>query len=316
MAFGNIEASETIYRVDPAEEQASLADYEAQPPPTIFDVSETVTEALDLDQTKEEVPAPAQAFFDERPQATQQGSFPSTIVTNEPSAQSATGPGLFRDAEYKLGVIRAKLDLIRQLAIRAANSGINPDELKGIIKEAEALIQEVININGSVLLNQHAPDQPFNSKPDTPPVTPQLFPDFFTREGSFVLATSGISYLPLRNMDLGTQTGSLDAIQSVGEMIGTVSEVQLLMIGAQAERNERGEARVTEQTAAAHGDGVTDIGIQVTEDMTNLPWPYAGAQANLNPQHVMAIFRAGNAVGDVGIRYETGRESYAYVSSL
>lgn len=316
MAFGNIEVPEAIYRVDPVEEQASFADYEAQPPPTIFDVSETVAEALDLDETKKEVPAPAQAFFDERLQATQMGRFPSTVVTNEPSTQSATWPWLLRDAEYKLGVIRAKLDLIRQLAIRAANAGIDPDEIKGIIKQAQALIQEVIEINESVLLNQHAPNQPTNPKPDTPPVTPQLFPDFFTREGSFVLATSGITYLPLRNMDLSTQTGSLNAIQSVGEMISIISDVQLSMIRAQVERNERGDARVTEQTAAAHGDRVTDIGIQVIEDMTNVPWPYAGAQANLNPQHVMAIFRAGNAIGDVGIRYETGQESYAYVSSL
>ncbi|MDP6353547.1 MAG: hypothetical protein QF473_00485 [Planctomycetota bacterium] len=314
MALGNIEAPETLFRVDPAEEQSSLSDHEAQPPPTIFDVPETVDEILDSDDEQET--EPAQAFFDESLQATQQGSFPSTIVTNEPSTQSASWPALLRDAEYKLGVIRAKLDLIRQLAIRAANGAINPEELEGIIKEAQALIQEVIDINESILLNQHAPDQPFNPKADTPPVTPQLFPDFFTREGSFVLATSGVTYLPIRNMDLTTQTGSLDAIKSVGEMIGIISDVQFSMIRAQAERRERGEARVTEQTAAAHGDRVTDTGIQVIEDMINVPWPYAGAQANLNPQHVVSIFRGGNAIGDVGIRYETGRESYANVGAL
>jgi hypothetical protein len=315
MALENIEAPETIYRVDPAEEQASLSDYEAQPPPTIFDAPETVDEVLDSDD-EQEVPEPAQAFFDERPQATQQGSFPSTIVTNEPSTQSASWPGMLRDAEYKLGVIRAKLDLIRQLAIRAANGAINPEELEGIIKEAQALIREVIEINESVLLNVHAPDQPFNPKADTPPISPQLFPDFFTREGSFVLATAGVTYLPIRNMDLTTQTGSLNAIKSVGKMIDIISEVQFAMIQAQSERRERGEARVTEQTAAAHGDRVTDTGTQVIEDMINVPWPYAGAQANLNPQHVVAIFRAGNAIGDVGHRYETGRESYANVGAL
>jgi len=106
MALGNIEAPETIYSVDPAEEQSSLSDYEAQPPPTIFEASET--DEVSASDDEQELPAPAQAFFDESPQATQQGSFPSTVVTNEPSTQAATGPGLLRDAEYKLGVIRAK----------------------------------------------------------------------------------------------------------------------------------------------------------------------------------------------------------------